>query len=200
MQTILQQRQGFLEASCPKLPGVMEKLQKTVLRAHTHPENLSTLHLNLPAKLRGQDNLVLLLSSVLLTRSFKLKERQLGRWDCVAVFNNACLPQAKGPLSLCHFHLLFPSSVTGCRGLGAVSTCQRTWSPHGSQSPSFCPGQSSLMPAHMPTGRGGHSKLGSPVLPFSAEYPRRGERTGGSHSRHWPRSISKVPHLVSGLC
>lgn len=101
----------------------------------------------------------------------------------MAVFNNACLPQAKGPLSLCHFHLLFPSSVTGCRGLGAVSTCQRTWSPHGSQSPSFCPGQSSLMPAHMPTGRGGHSKLGSPVLPFSAEYPRRGERTGGSHSR-----------------
>lgn len=56
MQTILQQRQGFLEASCPKLPGVMEKLQKTVLRAHTHPENLSTLHLNLPAKLREQDN------------------------------------------------------------------------------------------------------------------------------------------------
>lgn len=102
----------------------MGKLQETVLRAHTHPKNLSTLHLKLPAKLRGQDNLDLavLLNPVLPTHTVANSSRgSLGGWS---VLLSSILPAFLGPecplSALCHFHLLFPSLIPGCCGLGTV--------------------------------------------------------------------------------
>lgn len=103
------------------------------------------MNLNLPAKLRGQDNLAVLLSPVSLLHTVSNSNRGSlggGTVQLSSIMPAFLRPKCSLSLSLSPA-LSFPNSRFLWPG---SSTCQRTWTPHGPRSPSFCPGQSSLMP------------------------------------------------------